>query len=146
VDVVAIRDGLISHALSLGMFRSVSGHEPKSAPPDGLYGALWVDDFRPAPSGLVSTSMRLTFNFRVGTNMISQPEDDTDLNVLVAVAALMAAYSGDFSLNGSAMNIDLTGPNGLSARAGYLNQDSHLYRVMVISIPILVNDVFDQAP
>jgi hypothetical protein len=144
MNIVALRAALISHALSLGLFSSVSGHEPKTAPPAGLYGALWLEDFRAAPSGLTSTSMRLTFSFRIGTNMIAQPEDDTDLNILVATAALMGAYSGDFTLGGESMNIDLLGPNGLAAKAGYLNQDGHLYRVMVITIPFILNDVFVQ--
>jgi len=34
----------------------------------------------------------------------------------------------------------------LMAKAGYLSQDGRIYRVMVITIPIIVNDVFTQAP
>ena len=150
MNVVAIRQTLISHALSSGMFAQVSGHEPKSGPSNGLYGALWVDEIGPAParSGLVSTSTRLAFNFRVGTNMIAEPQDDIDVDVLVAVCFLMGAYSGDFMLGEEVANVDLLGAHGtpLSARAGYLNQDGRLYRVMVISIPLIVNDVFDQVP
>ena len=150
MNVIAIRDALISHALGLGIFASVSGHEPKSAPMDGLYGALWVDEIAPARgrSGLSATTTRLAFNFRVGTNMMRQPEDDVDPAILVGVAALMQQYSGDFELGGEAAFIDLLGAHGnpLSARAGYLNQDSKLFRVMVISIPLIVNDVFTQSP
>lgn len=150
MNVVAIQNALISHALSLGLFASVSGHEPKAAPPNGIYGALWVQEMLPARSrsGLASTSLRITFNFRIGTNMIAEPQDGIDSLVMVAAASLMAAYTGDFTLGSEAANLDLLGASGegLSARAGYLSQDSHLYRVMVVSIPIIVNDVLDQAP
>lgn len=150
MDVVAIRRNLIDHALSLGLFRNVSGHEPKSAPVNGLTGALWVNYFGPAQrrSGLAATSGRLEFSFRIGTNMLAEPQDDIDELVLVATAALMNAYSGDFTLGGEAMEIDLLGEVGapLEARAGYLNQDAKLFRVMVITIPMIVNDVFTQAP
>lgn len=150
MDVPGLRQALIDHALNLGLFASVSGHEPKSAPLDGLYGALWVDVIEPARqrSGLTSTSTRLAWNFRVGTNMIAEPQDDIDLNILVAVCALMQEYSGDFELGGQACNVDLLGAHGpgLSARAGYLNQDNRLYRVMVITIPIISNDTFLQSP
>lgn len=150
MNVVAIRDALISHAASLGMFASVSGHEPKAAPGDGVYGALWVDEIAPARarSGLASTSVRLAFSFRIGTNMVAEPQDDIDPKVLVTASALILAYSGDFDLGNEAAYIDLLGAHGvgLMAKAGYMNQDSRLYRVMVVTIPIIVNDVFTQSP
>lgn len=150
VDIPAIQAGLISHALGLGLFSDVSGHEPKAAPIGGVHGALWVDEIGPARarSGLTSTTIRLGFNFRVGANMLDEPQDDIDVKVLVAASALMSAYSNDFELGGQVMEIDLLGAHGipLSAKAGYLNQDSKLYRVMVITIPLIVNDVFAQNP
>ncbi len=150
MNVVAIRDALISHALSLHLFAQVEGHEPKAAPPNGLHGALWLDEIAPARgrSGQASTSMRLAWSFRIVVNMTREPQDDIDLQVLVAAAALMSAYSGDFELGGEAASIDLLGAHGapLAAKAGYLNQDSVMFRVMVITIPIIVNDVLTQAP
>jgi hypothetical protein len=43
--------------------------------------------------------------------------------------------------------VDLLGSAGapLSAQAGYLNQDGRLFRVMTLTLPIIVNDVWDQA-
>lgn len=150
LDVIGIRDTLLSHALSLGMFSQVSGHEPKAAPIGDLYGALWMNSMAPARgrSGLASTTIRLEYWFRIGTNMIAEPQDDIDPKVLVATAALMMAYSGDFELGGLAEEIDLLGMagEGLGARAGYLDQDGRLYRIMTITIPIIVSDVFDQSP
>ncbi len=150
MNVVAIRDALVSHAQSLGMFAQVNGHEPKAAPADGLHGSLWLDEIGPARqrSGLDSTSVRLAYNFRVQRNMLAEPQDDTDPSILVAVSVLMTAYSGDFALGDEIAHIDLLGAYGnpLSARAGYLDQDQRLYRVMVLTIPLIVNDVFIQAP
>lgn len=149
-DVPAIIAALESHALSLGMFALVNTHEPKAAPINGLHGALWVDEIAPAQrrSGMASTSARLVFNFRIGIGMIAEPQDDIDPQILVATMALMRAYSGDFELGGQAAQIDLLGAYGspLGARAGYLPQDGKLFRVMVITIPIILNDVFDQSP
>lgn len=150
MNVVAIRDTLISHALSLGLFSSVSGFEPKSAPPNGCYGVLWLDEIAPARgrSGLASTTMRLVWSFRVGVNMTREPQADIELQILVTATALMAAYSGDFELGGEAASIDLMGAHGapLAAKAGYIDQDQVKYRVMVITIPIIINDVLTQAP
>lgn len=150
LDVVEIQGALLSHALTLGLFASVNGFEPKAAPMDGIHGALWVASIEPARgrSGLNSTTMRLTYNFRVGVNMLAEPQDDIDPRILVATAALMRQYSGDFQLGGAVKNVDLLGETGppLAAQAGYLNQDSKLFRVMVITIPLIINDVFLQAP
>jgi hypothetical protein len=58
----------------------------------------------------------------------------------------MAAYSGDFELGGNVRNVDLLGQasEGLTAQAGYLEQDGKLYRVMTINLPLIVNDVWNQ--
>jgi len=32
----------------------------------------------------------------------------------------------------------------LSALAGYLNQDGKLYRVMTVTLPIIINDIWAQ--
>lgn len=150
MNVEQIYDGLLSHAASLGLFQQVSGYEPKAAPLGGLHGALWLAEVGPATqrSGLTSTSVRLVWNFRIGQDMMKEPQDETDRVILVATAALMAAYSGDFTLDGELMEIDLLGSTGypLSGKAGYLQQDQKMYRVMVISIPMIVNDVFTQNP
>jgi hypothetical protein len=36
--------------------------------------------------------------------------------------------------------------SGLSAAAGYLNQDDDTFRVMTIQLPLVVNDVWTQTP
>lgn len=149
-DVVAVRAALLSHALSTGLFSDVSGHEPKSAPLGRLHAALWLGEIRPAArqSGLNSTTSRLVFQIRIAQNMMSEPADDVDLDILVATMTLMTAYSGDFDLGGTAAYIDLLGAHGdpMFAKAGYLDQDKRLYRIMVLTIPIILNDVFSQAP
>ena len=146
----AILAAVESHALALGHFDRVNRHEPKSAPGNGLTAAIWVQNLRPvaAASGLTSTSARLELSVRVQMGMLAEPQDEIDTRILVAVDALMAAYSGDFELGGQIRNVDLLGALGdpLAADAGYLEQDSKLYRVVVISLPIIVNDLYVQAP
>jgi hypothetical protein len=65
-----------------------------------------------------------------------------------AVAALMTAYSSDFDLGGNVRNVDLLGAHsaGLTAQAGYLQQDERQYRVMTISLPLVVSDAWTQTP
>lgn len=141
-------DAASSHALASGWFDTVNGHEPKSAPGNGITAAVWIDSVRPLPlrSGLAATSALLVLNVRVYTSFVAKPEDAIDPNLAGAVGALMTAYSGDFDLGGTVAEVDLLGVYGapLSAQAGYLNQDNKLYRVMTIVLPAVVNDVWDQ--
>lgn len=142
----------LDHALTSGLFDSVNGHEPKSAPGRGLTAALWADAIDPVPntSGLNLTTMRLALNLRIYSSMLQEPQDAIDPNILTAVATLMAAYSGDFTLGGllGDQGVDLLGRAGqaLSARAGYLNQDNRIFRVMTILLPLIVPDAWEQAP
>jgi hypothetical protein len=150
-DAAAVRglfDRVQSHAMTLGLFDTVNTHEPKSAPGNGLWCAIWVQEISPmgAVSGLAATSGRVTLNVRVGKSFISSPEDGIDPDILTAVSTLMGDYSGAFTLGGTVRNIDLLGQSGqaLSAQAGYLTIDTKLFRVMEITLPILVNDLWQQ--
>jgi hypothetical protein len=149
LGTAAILDAVISHAKASGRFERVLTHEPKSAPGNGLSVAVWVQNLRPASgSGLATTTARLQLSVRVYTNMLADPQDKIDTRLLDAVDALMAAYTGDFTLGGLVRDVDLLGADGdpLQADAGYLEQDSKLYRVMVITLPLVVNDLWAQAP
>ena len=143
-----IVDVVMSHALASGYFARVNGHEPKNAPGNGLSAAVWADSIRSVQSsGLSSTSAAVVLNVRLYTSMLQEPQDAIDPAMLRAVSALFAAYSGDFTLGGNAREVDLLGSDGapLQAKAGYLNQDQKLYRVMTITLPVIVNDAWDQA-
>src|SRR5258707_10301780 len=58
--VLDLFDKVTSHAASLGLFDSqVDTHEPKNAPGNGLWCAIWVQGIGPIPSsGLASVSGR----------------------------------------------------------------------------------------
>ena len=147
-DFNAILDVPRSHAMASGVFENVEGHEPKNGPKNGITAATWVQDIAPLgeASGLTSTSGLLVLMFRIYQNFLAEPPDAIDPNMLTAADVMMTALSGDFTLGGTVRNIDLLGEfsEGLRGRAGYLNQDSKVYRVMDISIPVVINDLWTQ--
>lgn len=138
----------LSHALTLGLFENVNTHEPKSAPGNGLWCAIWVQRIRPqgSASGLSATSGVVDLMARIGASFIKQPEDGIDPNILTAASVLMKEYSGNFTLGGTVRNVDLLGQTGaaLSAQAGYLQLGQRTYRVMDVSIPVIINDLWTQ--
>lgn len=145
-DPVPLFDAVQSHALASGLFERVNTHEPKNAPGEGLTAAIWVQSIGPTKSGLASTSVRVVFTVRIFQNMLLEPQDAIDPMVLSAVGTLMEAYTGDFTLGDLVRNVDLMGSGGiaLTAQAGYLSIDGKMMRVMDITLPVIVNDVWTQ--
>jgi PKD repeat protein len=153
LDAAGIIDKVVSHALASGRFRTVNGHEPKSAPDTGSgqpAAAVWAQSIEPArgQSGLYLTSIRLVLNVRIYESMLAEPQDAIDPAIISAADALLAAYTGDFTLGGTVREVDLLGQTGvpLSAQAGYLNQDNKLFRVFTITLPLLCDNVWEQSP
>lgn len=148
LDIRTILSAVESHALSSGHFVTVNGHEPMSPPTSGITAAVWVEQIGPArgSSGLDSTTARLALFVRLYSSLVQQEPDAIDPNLMTALDALMAAYSGDFTLGGIVRDVDLLGQHGdpLSARAGYLAEGGAEYRVMTITLPLIVNDLWDQ--
>lgn len=146
IGVVAILNAVVSHAKVLGVFEGVNTHEYKSAPGKGLYCEIWAETIAPARSGLASTSVLLTLNVRVRSDMIQEPQDAIDPAIVDAVDQLMTEYTGDFTLGDTLRNVDLLAgaSPGLRADAGYLNQDNKIFRTMTITLPMIVNDCWNQ--
>lgn len=148
LDITGILDAAISHASASGHFDQVNGHEPVSpSPSGGLTAGVWVDDILPIrSSGLNSTSALVVLMVRLYTSAQQLPLDAIDPNMVAAVDDLCTAYVGDFTLGGLIRSIDVRGINGqpLRARAGYLPQDGTVQRVMTITLPCIVNDLWEE--
>lgn len=142
---------ITSHAMATGFFDRVNAHEPKSKPGRGLTCSVWIDRIEPARSrsGLTATDARVVFNVRVYTNMLQQPQDAIDPSVMDAVDRLFEAYTGDFDLGSETRFIDVLGMtqgHALDAQSGYINIDNMTYRVITISVPVIVSNAWTQAP
>jgi hypothetical protein len=150
METLAFTDALVSHAAASGYFDQVNKHEPKSAPGTGLNAAVWFETVGPyrEGSGLNATTVRIVFTLRIYLPMLTEPQDYIDPHILEACDAMLAAYSGDFQLDGLIRNVDLLGESGtpLEAKSGYLDIDKTKLRVVDISIPLIVNDSWVQTP
>lgn len=140
---------LTSHAATLGVFDRVATHEPKNAPGNGLSLVFWAQQIQPVRSlsGLNETTARLEIRARIYTNMLQEPQDAIDPNMVAAAATLMSEYSGNFELGGIVYAVDLLGSHGegLTAQAGYINQDQRMFRVMEIVLPLIIDNAFAHA-
>lgn len=153
INSLDLIESVASHAMASGHFESVNQHEPKSSPGTGVYAAVWAASVAPAPahSGLAATSAYVVLNVRIYSNMLFEPQDMIDPQIMQATDDLMALYSGDFTLDGLAMAVDLLGQGGqtLSAEAGYVKiggEETSMYRVMTINLPMIISDAWEQRP
>lgn len=137
------------HAATTGYFPAGSIlHEPTSAPGDDLCCAVWLLAGEPArgASGLAATTLALTFAVRLYAALPQIANDALDPAMVDALDALLSGYSGDFTLGGAIRNIDLLGEFGtpLSWESGYQKLGARDYRVMTITVPVVINDVWEQ--
>lgn len=151
LNIRTLRDALQSHALASGWFDAVNGEEPKSPPGQGLSCAVWPQRLRPAvgASGLDSTSVRLAFTVRLYMGFSREPGGDIDPYMIDACDDLMGRYSAAFTLGGLVKEIDLLGAKGdpLGFDAGHLRTESGAeFRVIDITVPLIVNDLWEQTP
>lgn len=143
-----ITNAIHSLLASRGYYDRVSMHEPKNAPGNGITAAAWFDNMVPIQSsGLNVTSVLAAWNIRLQTNMIAEPQDEIDPNLLEALEDTLDAINGDFDLGiDQIRSVDLLGAHGqpLTSSAGYVNQDKTLYRAILITLPLIVNDCWEQ--
>lgn len=148
LDLVGLFNAVETHAMGAGIFDTVTGHEAKSAPGHGLHYEIWAGNVTPVQtSGLNLTTVRVIIQGRVKCDMMRAPLDLIETDTLYATDRLMAAYSGQFQLGMTGVrSIDLLGMHGvmLDARPGYINQNSRLFRVVDITIPVICNDAWEQ--
>lgn len=149
LDVTALIDQLASHAATLGVLDGpVNGHEPVSPPGSGVTGAVWFNTIRPARgrSGLNATTVVVVCTMRLYKALLSQPQDAIDPALVSAMNLLLAAYSGAFTLGGTVADVDLLGEFGtpLWAQSAYQTIEATQYRVISITVPVVVNDVWQQ--
>jgi hypothetical protein len=146
----ALYAAVVSDAMALNLFPAVLGHEPKAAPQSDPTLAVWLQGLVPARglSGLASTSGRAQFGARIYSSFLAKPEDDIDPKLLELASALIGAWSGGFTLGGDVMMVDLLGAYGdpLSFEAGYITHDEKPYRVAELVLPVIVDDLWEQAP
>lgn len=151
MDAAGIISKLTSLGQATGLFASVEGHQPNSAPAlgDSLTLGIWAGPITPIESsGLNSASIRWEIQGRIYLSAWGEPQDDIDPRITSAAVDLLAVIAGAFTLGGLVRCVDIYGMAGdaLAATPGYIEQDKKIYRAMDLRIPLLLNDVWELTP
>lgn len=142
----ALTAALESHAKSLRVFDDVIVHAPIKPPETKATGvslSIELGPWVPVPSsGLAMTSGRITFTHQLWSSLMQRPLAGLDVQVFGALAALVAAYSADFTLGGLVREVDLF---AMSAEPGYVPDfEGKGFRVIRLDVPLIINDMFEQ--
>lgn len=153
IDTRTITQALQTHAGKSGLFEFVAGHAILTAHNGGGLG-WWcmVDRMAPyaAGSGLASASGVLTYKVMITMNTSTyEPLDDVDPRVTDAADTMFRAYAGAFTLGGLIRNVDIFGAAGrpMVAEAGWVTiggDGGGRYRAMIITLPLIVNDLWTE--
>lgn len=139
---------MISVAQRLAIFNAIVQHDPLTAPQSLPALAVWAASIAPARgrSGQASTSVRVEFGARIYRSQLSKPEEAMDPQLISLTSQLFGAWSGEFTLDGEVMALDLLGAWGtpLSGTAGWVTHDGKPFRVMEIVAPAVIDDVWVQ--
>jgi hypothetical protein len=135
---------VVSHAQALGVFDSVNGAQPTTVPNDGVTCAVWAQEIDPdsQASGLAATAVDVELNVRLYMALNSENPDVIDPAMMNACSQLLGAYNGDFTLDGLVRNIDVM---RAKAAAGYIEQAGQILRIMTITLPMVINDLWEQS-
>lgn len=147
LDTLAYLDALVTHALGLGLFDRVNKSDFKSAPGHGLSATVWAKSLEPVlTSGLNSSSGRLVVFIRIWSGLHPGTDEEIDPEIVHAAHRLVAAYIGDYTLGGLVREIDVHGEHGtqLAVDFGYRPLDDHPYRVALLTVPLIINDLWEQ--
>lgn len=141
-DAAALFSKIRSIAKELAVFPAVIGHDPENAPPAGISCSIMLGPVKPVTSsGLAAVSGQVTLMVHVWSFASKRPLDDVDPQVLAATCSLMGAFAGGFTLGGTVREVDLF---AMDATPGYVNFEGKEYRTMAITLPVIINDLFEE--
>lgn len=151
MDSVAIFEAVRTYVSRTGLFEQVDAYQPKNAPGAGRTAAVWLVSVASVQaSGLASSTARVELAVRVYIGAEIQPPERVEYLALEATDALMNAFTGAFTLGGTInlREVDVLGAHGepLSMTSGYVDFSGAWYRAATITLPLIINDAWTQAP
>lgn len=147
INSKTVTEALVSHIMTTKRFKRVNTSENRSVT-TGLTAEVWFQRLAPSPeqSGLAAVTVRLEYTIRIRSALPRGNSDQIDPEILAAVDDLMNKYCTNFTLGGVVKEVDIFGANGegLESNSGYIKIDDVDYRVVDITLPLIINDVWDE--
>ena len=141
-DITSTLRTVESYLSASGYVPSVQIGEPKSPPKSELSAAIFMTSVGIAQLTLNTTIEKHVVTIRLYRNMLSEPQENIELELAKVVQDIASDLLGDFDLGATIRNVDAGGEHGtsLSTTWGYLDVGGTMYRVADINLPLTVDD------
>lgn len=134
-------EAIQSALLKGGYFKGgVTIGEPKSPLSSRFTAAIFMDSVSIPGTVLAALEEVHVVTLRVYDDMLREPTSDIELELSLVLSDLMNDLAGDFSLGDTIRAIDVAGMYGtpMGARWGYLEMSGKMYRIVDVTLPLIV--------
>ena len=144
-DVSSSLHAIETYALNLGLFQTVRIGEPNQPVGQGFHAAIFMNT---VDIGLIysggQTRENHVMTLRIYKDLLAEntnPQINLESEIAVVVSKLFESLLGDTDLESTIMSIDAAGMDGqgMSASFGYSELGGSAYRIVDITIPLIVN-------
>lgn len=141
VDIEGTLRMVQSYLSQSGLFAAQQIGEPKSPPAVGLAAAVFMADAGVAEVVLDSTIERHAVTIRLYRNMLAEPLEDAEIEMANAASRILTDMYGDYDLGATVRAIDVAGiyGGGVHARWGYVEVSGVMFRIVDISLPLIID-------
>lgn len=153
--VFRIKDTMVklqSHLRAMGnVYEAVIGEPSQPFTPAGqtqrVAAAIWFVSWFPTLT-LATSVEGFVLNVRLHIDAFAQPLGDHELALVDTCNEFTTDLQQDYTLGGTVREIDISGQfsPGMTAEAGRITLSTQMYRIIDITVPVVVNDVATQAP
>jgi hypothetical protein len=150
LNAAAVLSGIVSVLQKVGSIEQTITGQGQNPPSAGVGAVVWAGPIRPVArrSGLGAVSIALDINVRLTVPMSTQPPESVETTLLGAFSDMCNALAGGFTLGGQVEQVDLLGAygSGLHGDPGYVPYDGATYRCITAVVPVVLDDVWSDAP
>ena len=140
-DVTATLRSIESKLLSSGYFKHVQIGEPKGPAEQRFTAAIFMSDVSRADLPLAEVNHVYTVLVRIYDDMLREPQEDVEIEMSNVLDKFLNDLCGEFDLGATIRHVDVGGIWGtaLGAKWGYIDLNNWMYRVVDVTVPLVVN-------
>lgn len=143
-NLVNTLDRIVTYLQGDGGVRLAQTGEPKSPPvtSNSLFASVIMRSTSVVLVTLNGTIESHTIQIRLYRDMLAEPQKSIEVDLATAAQRIQADLAGEYDLGGGIRNVDVGGEHGQALRTdwGYVTIDQRMYRIVDITVALIVDD------
>lgn len=131
-----------SYLAASGYFQSTQVGEPKKPPEAEFSASVFMSRVSVVELTLNSTIEVHVPTVRIYRQMFAEPEENIEFDLGRIISQVSSDLLGEYDLGATIRNVDAGGQHGtpLSAQWGYLDVGGTMFRIVDMTVPLIVDD------